>query len=181
MADVDTACASAASAGASVLEPPTEYGQVGRAAVICILVLIFAGLVNGNVFLTIQPPRGYLEQIDKVLEEGPQKANAKATKNPHESRIEYKDSDRFEVWYFYGCFDKEDLEAADVEVEKDQEYGLITIVNDTVIKGGLNPLESGEFPYDVMPWQRRAGHWAGVGVCRQIRTPDRALGRGTAR
>lgn len=119
---------------------------------------------------------GYMaEQIDKVLEEGPQKANAKATKNPHESRIEYKDSDRFEVWYFYGCFDKEDLEAADVEVEKDQEYGLITIVNDTVIKGGLNPLESGEFPYDVMPWQRRAGHWAGVGVCRQIRTPQRML------
>ncbi len=29
--------------------------------------LHFAGLVNGNVFLTIQPPRGYLEQIDKVL------------------------------------------------------------------------------------------------------------------
>jgi len=27
----------------------------------------FAGLHNGNVFLTIQPPRGYLEQIDKVL------------------------------------------------------------------------------------------------------------------
>ena len=27
----------------------------------------FAGLENGNVFLTIQPPRGYLEQIDKVL------------------------------------------------------------------------------------------------------------------
>ncbi|MBM9616145.1 cobaltochelatase subunit CobN [Desulfobulbus rhabdoformis] len=29
--------------------------------------LHFAGLLNGNVFLTIQPPRGYLEQIDKVL------------------------------------------------------------------------------------------------------------------
>ncbi|MBM9538658.1 cobaltochelatase subunit CobN [Desulfobulbus alkaliphilus] len=29
--------------------------------------LHFAGLINGNVFLTIQPPRGYLEQIDKVL------------------------------------------------------------------------------------------------------------------
>ena len=27
----------------------------------------FAGMQNGNVFLTIQPPRGYLEQIDKVL------------------------------------------------------------------------------------------------------------------
>ncbi len=29
--------------------------------------LHFAGLHNGNVFLSIQPPRGYLEQIDKVL------------------------------------------------------------------------------------------------------------------
>lgn len=29
--------------------------------------LYFAGLMDGNVFLTIQPPRGYLEQIDKVL------------------------------------------------------------------------------------------------------------------
>nr|WP_320012526.1 cobaltochelatase subunit CobN [uncultured Desulfobulbus sp.] len=29
--------------------------------------LHFAGILNGNVFLTIQPPRGYLEQIDKVL------------------------------------------------------------------------------------------------------------------
>jgi cobaltochelatase CobN len=29
--------------------------------------LHFAGVLNGNVFLTIQPPRGYLEQIDKVL------------------------------------------------------------------------------------------------------------------
>ena len=26
----------------------------------------FAGIVNGNVFMTIQPPRGYLENIDKI-------------------------------------------------------------------------------------------------------------------
>ncbi|MFH0727797.1 MAG: cobaltochelatase subunit CobN [Pseudomonadota bacterium] len=28
--------------------------------------MLFAGILDGNVFLTIQPPRGYLEQIDKV-------------------------------------------------------------------------------------------------------------------
>ena len=28
--------------------------------------MLFPGLVNGNVFITIQPPRGYLENIDKV-------------------------------------------------------------------------------------------------------------------
>lgn len=29
--------------------------------------LHFAGLLNGNVFLTIQPPRGYLENVDAIL------------------------------------------------------------------------------------------------------------------
>ena len=29
--------------------------------------LSFAGLLNGNIFLTIQPPRGYLENIDAIL------------------------------------------------------------------------------------------------------------------
>lgn len=119
---------------------------------------------------------GYLsEQIDAVLDEGPQKADQRATKSPHQAKVETKDTDRFEIWYFYGCFDKEDLEAADVDSDKDQEYGLITMVNNRVIKGALNPLETGEFPYDVIPWQRRAGHWAGVGICRQIRTPQRML------
>jgi cobaltochelatase CobN len=29
--------------------------------------LYFAGLVNGNIFLTIQPPRGYLENVEAIL------------------------------------------------------------------------------------------------------------------
>ncbi|MGD9162069.1 MAG: cobaltochelatase subunit CobN [Desulfobacteraceae bacterium] len=28
--------------------------------------LLFPGIINGNVFITVQPPRGYLEQIDKL-------------------------------------------------------------------------------------------------------------------
>ncbi|RLB85774.1 MAG: cobalamin biosynthesis protein CobN, partial [Deltaproteobacteria bacterium] len=28
--------------------------------------LLFPGMLNGNIFLTIQPPRGYFEQIDKI-------------------------------------------------------------------------------------------------------------------
>ncbi len=28
--------------------------------------MFFAGMINGNVFITIQPPRGYLENIDKI-------------------------------------------------------------------------------------------------------------------
>ena len=32
---------------------------------------------------------------------------------------------------------------------------IITMVNCRVIKAAINPLDSGEFPYDVMVWQRR--------------------------
>jgi len=28
--------------------------------------MLFAGLINGNIFITIQPPRGYFENIDKI-------------------------------------------------------------------------------------------------------------------
>ena len=52
---------------------------------------------------------------------------------------------------------------------------IVTLVNDSVIKAVPDPLESGEFPYDVMPWQRVAGQWAGIGVGRQIRAAQQML------
>jgi hypothetical protein len=39
----------------------------------------------------------------------------------------------------------------------------------------MNPLDTGEYPYDVMVWQRRSGTWTGIGVVRQIRTPQRIV------
>jgi hypothetical protein len=43
------------------------------------------------------------------------------------------------------------------------------------VRATINPLDSGLLPYHSMPWQRRAGHWAGVGVAEQMRTPQRLL------
>jgi hypothetical protein len=50
---------------------------------------------------------------------------------------------------------------------------IVTLINDSVVRAAMNPLDSGEFPYHSMPWQRRAGHWQGVGVAEQMRTPQR--------
>lgn len=62
---------------------------------------------------------------------------------------------------------------------KDKQFpALVVMVNDTVIKATLQPLDSGEFPYDVMPWQRRSGHWAGIGVARQMRTSQDGVNAG---
>jgi hypothetical protein len=63
--------------------------------------------------------------------------------------------------------------------ENEQHPAIVVMVNDCVIKATLQPLDSGEFPYDVMPWQRRAGHWAGIGVARQMRTSQDGVNAAT--
>ena len=124
---------------------------------------------------------GYLEeQIDKVLEMGPQGAKVEA--GFKSAKLKINDSDKFEVWYFYGLAEREDLEAAGVEIPLEGDVSvpaIVTMVNDVVIKAALNPLDSGEFPYDMMPWQRRAGVPYGMGVARQINTPQRMLNAAT--
>ena len=122
---------------------------------------------------------GYLsDMIDKVIEEGPGKSHAE-DKQSRDKRI---DDERYEIWYYYGILDKEDLVALGADAEDSLMDGIpaiITMVNDSVIKAALNPLDSGDFPYDVMVWQRKTGSWAGTGVSRQIRTPQRMVNAAT--
>lgn len=124
---------------------------------------------------------GYLdEMIDKIIEEGPGKKNLDTTRRIGKERT--NDDDLYQVWYFYGHIDRDDLELMNVDVDcckKDAIPAIVTLVNDSAIKAHLNPLDSGEFPYDVMPWQRRQGSWAGVGVSRQVRTPQKMINAGT--
>lgn len=124
---------------------------------------------------------GYLEeQIDRVLEQGPGvkrgESSSPSAKNPT------KDSDNFEIWYGHCFATREDLEAARVTLPKDLREitvpAVVTMVNDVVIKAALSPLDSGEFPYDVMPWQRRTGMPYGTGVAMQINTPQRMINAG---
>lgn len=117
---------------------------------------------------------GYIEsQILEVLEEGPGRKYSGTNER-------VQDKERFEVWYFYGSIDAEDMRTAGCDCEDgDQIPAVLVLVNDRVIKAAINPLDSGEFPYDVMPWQRRADMWAGVGVSRQVRTPQRMLNAST--
>lgn len=121
---------------------------------------------------------GYIdEQIDMCLKEGPIRATAQYLKTPDEKPDEQK-KDNFDIWYFHGTLEREDLEAAGVdtgELNDPHIPAVVTMVNNRVIKVVLNPLDTGDFPYDVMVWQRRTGYWAGVGIARQIRTPQRIV------
>ena len=134
---------------------------------------------------------GYIKsQIDKVLIEGPQRANVRedaGTLNAEQATQLKKG--KYETWYFFGTMTRQEMgcvceaagkDSADnfnklVPPDQEQVYAIVTMINDTVVKAAVNPLDSGEFPYHPMPWQRRTGSWAGVGIAEQISTPQKML------
>lgn len=110
--------------------------------------------------------------ILQALKEGP--TLTKET-NPDSGRT--KSDEQYELWIFYGTCDADDLEAVGVETEDEtpKASAMAVIVNDRLIKCALNVLDTGEYPYDVLAWQRRPGMPWGMGVSRQIRTAQRML------
>jgi hypothetical protein len=124
---------------------------------------------------------GYIAaQIDQVLEEGPEKSNAEGDVRASDAS---KNKGRYTVWYFYGALTRDEMQAIDqasgaktpsqADDGCDEAHAIVTLINDSVVRAVINPLDSGSFPYHSMPWQRRAGHWAGVGVAEQMKTPQR--------
>ncbi len=125
---------------------------------------------------------GYLKaQIEQVIEEGPGKIFTEGG-NPVDSK---KSIGRYEIWYYYGLIKRSDMLLADavgmedLPDDQDEVHAIISIVNDTVIRAIINPLDSGVFPYRVMSWSRRPGHWAGVGVGEQMSMPQRMCNAST--
>ncbi len=121
--------------------------------------------------------------IDKVLQEGPGKCNAEESRNPQQQQPAEKN--RFEIWYFTGVLNREDMECMgtpgleDLPDEVVECPCIVTLVNDSVIRCTPNPLEkTGAFPYRTFPWSRRAGSWAGVGVGEQVSMPQKGVNAG---
>ena len=116
---------------------------------------------------------GYIaEMIDLCLKEGP----ISAVDGSHSKKDGDKttEKDIFQIWYFHGQVSKVDMEACGCKCGDKSYYPCqVTLVNNRVIKVALSPLDSGEFPYDVMVWQAQTDHWAGVGVARQMRTTQK--------
>ena len=119
---------------------------------------------------------GYIEsQIEKVIEEGALKASKVAPDRPMPDGQTPDKKGMYEIWYFTGSLTRADLEACGCEDLPEGDISVpaqVTMVNNRVIKAIPNTLDTGELPYDVMVWQKRTGQWAGIGVARQIRTPQ---------
>jgi len=128
--------------------------------------------------------QGYIDEaIEAALKEGPKMAtrdfNSEGGRAVNGLSVDDGNhSGLFDVWYFYGRLEKDDLEAAGFEVGEEYIEVIdvcITMVNNNVIKIAQNHLDTGEFPYDVMVWQRRQGVPWGIGISRQIREAQRVV------
>lgn len=133
---------------------------------------------------------GYIpSQIDKVLNEGPEgvtKDNDDLSSAGSQGQAQLKG--RFEVWYYYGTLKRVEMgviwvaankKLDGLPADKSEVYAIVTMINNHVVRATINPLDSGAFPYHSVPWQRRAGHWAGIGVGEQIRMPQKLINQAT--
>jgi len=121
--------------------------------------------------------------IAQALKEGPSK-NARDAKRFRDVAGEtVNDSDVFEVFHYYGDVDPETLLAMGVgkdTVREDDLYlasvpSIVTMLNDRPIKAAINPLETGEFPYDFFPWEIVDGQPWGRGVPRKMKAAQLML------
>lgn len=125
--------------------------------------------------------QGYFSQhIDQIIEEGPGKIYSDGG-NPNDK----KNRQRYEIWYYYGMVKREDMEAigaievGEIDQDQDDVHVMISMINDTVVRAIINPLDSGNFPYQVMTWSRRPGSWTGVGVAEQMQAAQRMVNAAT--
>jgi len=136
-------------------------------------------LLSARQLRELRDQPGYrADEIDKALKEGPAKINVTS-----DGRRTGED-DRYEVWYYYGQISEDDLALANQTYEKGDSAKrhvdvVCTMVNDRLIKAAPSHLDSGEFPFDVVPWQRRTGMPFGIGVGKQINIPQRMLNAAT--
>lgn len=122
---------------------------------------------------------GYIpEQILSCVNEGPQGYELDWSAQ-RQSRAMISARTPFEIWYFHGLAERDEVEAAGLQIRGQFPGNLIpviaTMVNHRVVKVALNPLDDGTFPYDFFNWSKRAGLPYGVGVARQMRVPQRMV------
>lgn len=126
--------------------------------------------------------------IAMCLQDGPQHTLAEGSYSDQQrggdlayNRDGAYDDKRFEIWTYTGDAAREDLEAAGVNIPDDLESYLVTysavivMCNDRIIKALLNPMDTGDFPYDVYNWERVAMSPFGVGVPYLMRYAQRTL------
>lgn len=109
----------------------------------------------------MKDPNYKADAIKLAIDEGPQDDNFNTK----------KDSKRpYCLWIRTGCIDWEDNGE-----EMSLGFGIVTLLNDRIIKVAPYPLEVERFPYNMLCWEPRDNSWAGIGIPEQMETPQRGL------
>lgn len=126
---------------------------------------------------------GYFDDVIKdILLEEPQQVHVTEPKDNH-LVVRYNHLTRgssYEKWEYNGDLDKNDLIALGIEMDEihmmdDTVSACVVMVNDKPIKVMLNPLDTGDLPYDFFVWAERTGIPWGIGVARELMWPQRVL------
>ncbi|MFH1738880.1 MAG: hypothetical protein ABIH23_07710, partial [bacterium] len=124
---------------------------------------------------------GYLsDQIALVLMEEPTKLSVATPKENH-FLIKYNQvakGNAYEKWEYNGELNRENLEALGCDCSSSMFESVsanVVMVNDRPIKVQLNPLDTGELPYDFFQWTARSGIPWGMGVARMLLWPQRVI------
>ena len=123
---------------------------------------------------------GYMtDQIEMVLLEEPTRVMVAPDKN-NEYLVRYNRSgvgNSYEKWEYNGELNREDLEALGCSCPKGSRSfsACVVMVNDRPIKAFLNPLDTGDLPYDFFVWTSRAGVPWGIGVAREASWQQRVI------
>lgn len=114
--------------------------------------------------------------IAKAIAQGPQIPEHMSERDKKD--LKSTSSLPFEAWEYWGEFSPEDMRAAGVDVPDDSTEmvsGCVIICNDIVIKGFLNPHETGDLPFDFFVWEQDANSVWGYGVPYMCRPAQRVL------
>ena len=124
---------------------------------------------------------GYLvDEIEQVLLEEPTRTIVAENKD-NQWDTKYNILERgntYEKWEYNGDLDRDDLEALGCDcsdVQTQSVSACLIMVNDHVIKAMLNPLDTGELPYDFFQWTPRIGVPWGMGIARQMSWQQRVI------
>ena len=117
------------------------------------------------------------DQLRKVLEEGPKKSATFQELKDEDQRDLARDT--YEMWTYWGEVDYEDLEAAGVNVgDKDELRTMsacVVMINSTIVKAYVNPLDGGDIPYDFFVWEKVSDSVWGYGIPYLMRAQQRVL------
>ena len=117
------------------------------------------------------------DQLRKVLEEGPKKSATFQELKDEDQRDLARDT--YEMWTYWGEVDHDDLQAAGVDVgDKDELRTMsacVVMINSTIVKAYVNPLDGGDIPYDFFVWEKVSDSVWGYGIPYLMRAQQRVL------